>query len=292
MMGSPPRKLPSTKYKLVRFFDPTVKEGVSYRYRVRLKMYDPNFPEFEALAPKSIDLKPDALTRVQDLRIKEKPDPTTRKLVSERLTDWSAPSDVVVAVRPVPIYAGELDTKAGQYMRMPASGQAIAVKPPRAELSVADPYQFLHFPLKEKAPVFRGQVIAGDDRPNKLGIEFVNPVSKRIKVPKKKREDGRPFTISFPTNLYSVVDINGGGPLAAWTSKDDMRSGGEIVSFDSSSNQLVISREFEDFTDHNRTIKPDAIPIGPLGGPMGNASMSGGMSGMPGGDSYGYGAGP
>lgn len=283
------QKLPSTKYKLVRFFDPTVQSGVSYRYRVRLKMYDPNFPEFEAIAPKSIDLKPDVLTRVQDLRLSVKADETSMKRVSERLTDWSHPSDVVVASYATPVFAGELDSKSVSAVRHAATGQSYLTKSPKVSLTASNPYRFLSFPLKEKGPVVKGQLIAGDERPNKLGIEFVSPLSKLIKVPKKKREDGRPFNIAFPTVLVSVVDVGGGMPLASFTSKDDLRVGGEVVSFDADSQQIVVSREFEDFTDFNRVVKPDETPIGPLGGPMGGASMSGGMGGdMMMGGSSGY----
>lgn len=288
MGGTAPRRLPSTKYKLVRFFDPTVDPNKSYRYRVRLIMYDPNFPEYETIAPKSSDLKPEVLSRVQDLRSTVTPDEITRKRLSARLTDWSAPSDVIVTVSPTPVFAGDIDAKSGQYARGSMPGNVITIKPPKSSLAMVNQLGYINFPLKDKVPAGRGLIIYGDDRPNKAGLEFVNPVSKLIKVPKKKREDGRPFTQTFPTVVVNVVDVTGGAPLASATSRDDLRTGGEIVSFDSASNQIVVSREFEDFTDFNRTTKPDETPIGPLGGPMGGASMGGGMSGDMSGDMSGY----
>ena len=67
------------------------------------------------------------------------------------------------------------------------------------------------------------------------------------------------------------------------TAKDG-GTGGEVVSFDAATGQLVVSREFEDFTDFNMAVKPDQPAVGPLGGGMGNIG-----SGAMGGDGYGGG---
>ena len=71
-----PRELPSTKYKLVRFYDFEAKPNRVYRYRVRLLMVDPNFPESASIQPRSavLDSASGTLRRVQDLLGKERQD--------------------------------------------------------------------------------------------------------------------------------------------------------------------------------------------------------------------------
>lgn len=278
-MGGPQR-LPSTKYKLIRFFDNTVTKGASYRYRVRVLMYDPNFPEYEAMAPKSIQLKPEALSRVQDLRQSIQPDSRTQKRLSARPSDWSAPSDVLVAITPTPVYAGEFDSKAVAYTRVQGTGEFVPSKNPKWNMVILNRIGFVGFPLHEKEAVGRGHVFYGNDRPNKEGVEFVNPASKLIKIPKEKRKTPRPPIATPPTIVVSVVDVGGGVPLASASNRDDLRTGGEIVSFDASTGQLVVSREFDDYTNFNRIAKPDENAVGPLGGALtGGSGMSGDMYG-------------
>ncbi|MFN9911359.1 MAG: hypothetical protein ACK53L_02175, partial [Pirellulaceae bacterium] len=63
-----PVQLVDTKYKLVRFYDFEAKPNRSYRYRVRLLMYDPNFPQAASLQPRSsaLDVGSGTLKRVQE----------------------------------------------------------------------------------------------------------------------------------------------------------------------------------------------------------------------------------
>ncbi|AMV35525.1 hypothetical protein VN12_25765 [Pirellula sp. SH-Sr6A] len=269
-----PTKLPSTKYKLVRFFDPTAEAGKSYRYRVRLMMYDPNFPEFEIHAPKTMNLKPDAMSRVQDLKMKVVPDKTKgNKRKSERLSPWSAPSDPILAAAPTPVFAGEVEKPS--LIRL-ESGEQVESRPTKTELVTLNNVGTINFAIKDSQPVTRGHIIAGTHKPNKEGYEFVHPTLKVLKIPKKIREEvGPKVNIVLPNVLVTVLDVGGGTPLRASTSKDELLAGGEVVCFDAKTGQIVVGREFEDYTDYNGAVKPDEPAIGPLGAGMGGAAGTG-----------------
>ena len=60
-----PKQLPSTKYKLVRFYDVNPPAGKVFKYRVRLLMYDSNHPEWAMFKPAASTLNSEALKRVQ-----------------------------------------------------------------------------------------------------------------------------------------------------------------------------------------------------------------------------------
>ncbi|XZE35274.1 hypothetical protein SH501x_000763 [Pirellulaceae bacterium SH501] len=294
-----PRKLPSTKYKLVRFFDPTAETGKSYRYRVRLIMYDPNFPEFEIFAPKTMNLKPEAIARVQDLRMKVVPDKEKmNKRKSERYSPWSVPSDPIKAVAPTPVFAGEISKPAT--VSTP-TGDVFERLPTKTELVSMNKVGLFNFAVKDTQPLTKGHIIAGTHKPNKDGFEFVHPIKNILKVTKKVREDLPPnINIQLPNVMVTVIDVGGGLPLRFNSSKDELISGGEVICFDSKTGQIVVSREFEDYTDYNRAVKPDEPAIGPLGAGMGGAAGgsgygapgyggegSGSGSGMPGGPGMG-----
>jgi hypothetical protein len=283
-----PARLPSTKYKLIRFFDTTVKPEKSYRYRVRLVMYDPNFPEYELIAPKTINLNKEAVDRVQDLKLSVKPDPDNfNKRKSERFTNWSAPSDVVTTVMPAAVYAGALGKPA---LAPLADGEFYETQPTKTELVLNARLRsyFPSFALKEKDAVTRGYIFTTGQKTS-LGHEFVHPVLPVLKVLKKIKPNPNEPELkleSLVNTQVAVLDVSGGYPLKMLTAKDG-GTGGEVVSFDAVTGQLVVSREFEDFTDFNMAAKPDQPAVGPLGGGMGNVGTGAAM----GGDGYGGGMG-
>ena len=98
--------------------------------------------------------------------------------------------------------------------------------------------------------------------------------------------------------MVTVVDTKGLTPLIAGSAKDPIKTGAEIVSFDPLTGQLIISREFDNFTSFNMFAHPYLPAVGPLGGGLsggdangmgggyGAGGMDGGM-GMPGGASGG-----
>ena len=276
-----PKKLPSTKYKLVRFFDFDVKPGKIYKYRVRLLMYDPNFPDVKAAQPKSNTLKTETLIRVQQLIAQEKAerdkpsdaaDGKARqpaKRVSKRETDWSAPSEPISTIRPAMLFARP--ETAGK------NHEAVAVD--------YDPSYSAYVPLKSNpTATVRGFVFGTPKKErNKEGIEIVSPVSKAIKVHKEFK----------PTSMITLVDIMSSAPLAYSNAREPLTSGAEYAAFDPVTGQLIISREFDDFTGFNMQVHPDSPPVGPLGGGLREEQKSaeGSAGGLGGGLGSGGGSG-
>jgi hypothetical protein len=75
--------------------------------------------------------------------------------------------------------------------------------------------------------------------------------------------------------LVTVIDVGGGLPLRFNSSRDELISGGEVVCFDAKTGQIVVGREFEDYTDYNAAVKPDEPAVGPLGAGMGGSTSGG-----------------
>jgi hypothetical protein len=281
-----PRRLPSTKYKLVRFFDTAPPPGVTYRYRVRLLMYDSNFPEYNVFQPRSNTLKTDAVLRVQKLLAQHEPkevrprpnDPASQmarppvRRPSKRESPWSEPSDPVTTMLPPPVFAG--------------FGEGTKLTP---ELVVAEFDRDFALYVPNKYNFELGAVMGsfkkekGKDAP-----EVVLPTIKVIKSFKTPKETQMPKINEYaPGYRITAIDARGYTNLGYSNSKDSLRSGMELVTYDTGTGQLIVSREFEDFTGFNMHTKPDAPAVGPLGG--GLKSDGGGMGGMYGG--YGGGEG-
>ena len=285
VMMEMPRRLPSTKYKLVRFYDFTAKQGKIYKYRVRLLMYDPNFPEWAPYKPNSATLKTEALRRVQTLESEYKakePQPPVKqtnpptiipptKRTAYRVTEWSEPSAAIMTKKPAMVFTAE----------------AKDPKDPKPECQFIDfePQKAVSIPQKGLSE--RGFVFG---TPNKVkgkeAVDIIHPVTKVIKAIKDYKS----------TNFVTVVDMKGLTPLSAGSAKDPIRTGAEIVSFDPLTGQLVISREFDNFTSFNMFVHPYLPAVGPLGGGLsggdangmggsgyGAGGMDGGGMGMPGG---------
>jgi hypothetical protein len=325
--GIAPARLPSTKFKLVRFIDTSITQGKAYRYRVRLQMYDPNFPEYEAIAPNNVNLDDEAVRRVQKLREIEKPNEETRKRKSIRISDWSEPTEIVQSFLPTPIYAAgpersnyQLDSK-GDYIKM--GNFKTKVSWLQRKILVLD---FARVEDVTNGSVLGMGVSIGNGTTNLTARKstdpalFVHPVTKILKLFQRKQEGDAKKPASAEEKAkekdnidrqITVVDVRGHVPLAVHSAKDDLRSGGEVISFDTLSGQLIVSREFDDFTMFNMCFQPDKPAVGVLGGGMagagaggmgsggmGSGGMGGGM-GMPGmggegssGPGYGMGMGP
>ena len=275
-----PKKLPSTKYKLVRFYDYGVVPGKVYKYRVRLLMYDPNYPEWAAFKPNSSNLTADALTRVHTLENKEPKEvapanppvsgmadavvPTKR--TSRRESDWSAPSKPVLAAKPASVYVARKDDEK-----------------PECVLVDFDNTRGIYVPKKEQAD--RGLVLGTHKTKAKEAIEIIHPNTKVIKALKEYRSP------NFISKFITVVDLKGLLQLSLANAKDPLKTGAELVSFDPITGQIVVSREFDNFTLFHMFTQPDLPAVGPLGGGLGGGATSesggygGGYGGMTGGDS-------
>jgi hypothetical protein len=286
-----PQPLPRTKYKLIRFIDNKVEEGKAYRYRIRLKMYDPNFPEYEAFAPKSINLENVALARVQKLRDTVKADAETGKRKSVRLSDWSEPTPVVQAFLPAPVYAAGMektsyvgDGKGGFYETVSLKTKAVWYQRIYRVFDVARVEEV------SVGTIFGLGTFNGTKKDAKDPAVFVHPFTKMLKTTKQvdKPVDKNADQDSVNRQV-TVVDVSGAIPLSVFTSRDDLRSGTEVVAFDTQTGQLVVGREFDDFTMFNMGAQPDKPAVGVLGGGMAGAGGMGGGYGGAGGGPGGYG---
>ena len=265
-----PKKLANTKYKLVRFFDFSAKDGKVYKYRVRLVMYDSNFPEYSSIQPRPSTLNKEAMTRVQSLLIKDPKDanaetsatPTKRK--SRRESDWSKPSDAIAILKPAMVYASDVTAS----LAPSQSGDYFENSPSKAESVFVelDKDKSVYIPITNS--VERGAVFAK----KKANAEIIHPITHVIKVLKDAKL----------SSLVAVVDIRGAVPLKMGSaSRDPIRTGGEVVSFDTQTGQLVISREFDDFTNFYMHTQPDQPAHGPLGGGLKVTAAAGPVGGSP-----------
>jgi len=283
-----PKRLPSTKYKLVRFFDISPPAGKTFRYRVRLLMYDPNYPEYVVFQPRSNTLKPDAVSRVQKLLAKEPKEakPSSDqvasmkppvKRTSKRETEWSAPSDIVFTSKPPAVHVGYSETT-----------------PPKPELVVVELERNRAVYVPAKYSIEAGNVMAAFKKEKgREAPEIVHPVSKIIKILKDYLPGVKDYVASYAVTL---VDSRGLQSLKATAGgKDLIKTGIEIVTYDSGTGQLMISREFDDFTNFNLHTRPDQLPVGPLGGGLkvdtGSAYGGGGGYGGAEGGGGGFGGG-
>lgn len=286
-----PRELPSTKFKAIRFYDFEAKSNRVYRYRVRMLMYDPNFPEAAGIQPRSsaLDTASGTLKRVQDLLDKERKDIEASKAagdskeskdkpyrrVASRKTDWSVASAAIATKRSVDTYMGEvnLSYSADREKRLFESN------PPKAEMVLAeyDPKMAVFIPRKDNA--VRGYVfgLPNRDAGKEVPLEIIHPITKLIKNLEKRESK----------SLAAVIDIDGMVALEMKVPKDaHLKSGGEAVAFDPESGRIIVMREFDDFTGYGMHTAPDKTAVGPLGGPM-KVETSSAMSGMGGGPGFG-----
>ncbi len=257
-----PKKLPSTKYKLVRFYDFTVQPGKVYKYRVRLLMYDSNYPEWASIKPASSTLATDVLKRVRTLESQEPKDagvatkPVTgaagpTKRASRRETEWSAPSQAVLTAKPASVFVARGEDKL----------ECVFVD--------FDATRGIGVPRKEHLDQFSRGLVFGmptKAKGKETPVEIIHPVKKVIKALKDFKT----------TNLVTIVDIKGYSPLTMGNaSKDPIKTGAEVISFDPSTGQIVVSREFDNFTNFHMVTQPDSPAVGPLGGGLSFSSSTG-----------------
>jgi hypothetical protein len=293
-----PTQLPSTKYKLVRFYDFETKTNRVYRYRVRLLMYDPNFPEAASIQPRSsmLDVASGTLKRVQELLEKERNAQAAEKQAAEkkeegktpykrnsfRPTAWSEASPPVSTVRtsegflgePKMVYSADKEQKLYE------------ASPPRAEVLVADWDSSNAIYVPRHDTVSRGFVFGMLQREGgkEVPLEIIHPITKVIKSlaePKTR-------------NLTAVIDLTGFSNLESKLPKDGhLKSGAKGVVFDPEAGRIIVLREFDDFGGYGMHSAPEKPAIGPLGGPLklDGGSASGGMGGLGGLGEGGFGGG-
>ena len=184
------------------------------------------------------------------------------KRKSRRETEWSAPSEPVLTVKPAAVYVAKSDDKVEKL-------ECVFVE--------FDKERSVYVPRKENTDagwVFGTTLkVKGKEAP----FDIIHPIKKMIKALK----------VYKTSNFVTVVDSKGAVPLQMGNaSKDPIKTGRELVSFDPLTGQLTISREFDNFTNFHMFTQPDMPAIGPLGGGLGGAGASG-----YGGGGYGSGSG-
>ncbi len=244
-----PKQIEVTDYKLLRFVDFDVKLDRVYRYRVRLALEDPNYTRAKSFSPKTADMKPEVVARVQILETADadalsKLAPDQKLVRSSKLqTQWSEASTPVATRQPTELHSGKA-TGSWVQMKTPTGKTEVTVEnmPLKATLVYAEWVDDLSLLVSQKKnDIERGTVLSGLPYVGtgvELGLDAIHPISKVIKWVKD-------FKFSNPV---TIADIRGGQPLAAEKrsrDKDPLPSGGEVVAYDPRTGELIISREFE-----------------------------------------------
>jgi hypothetical protein len=112
--------------------------------------------------------------------------------------------------------------------------------------------------------------------------EFKNIDFKKL----NSRKQNLPFIYEITKLISNKTKLE--TQLPTQKEKEPLTTGYEVVSFDPFTGQLIVSREFDDFTGFNMFSQPDKPAVGPLGGGLKvEAGGMGGMGGMGGYDSGG-----
>lgn len=232
-VSSGPPTGPVPEYKMIRFFDMLKGEhlGKVFRYRVRLVMRDPNYPErspqnpeldrFPAPSPSSLEQA--VFTRVSELRRKDDAafanDKKARRTM--RNTDWSEASPAVQIQGKYEVFAG-VGVETGPSPKRPVSaveqgpGELVANLVATKMIGVGGARFASTFSDVRRGAMLNHPVVAN----KKVTYEFVVPTTKVI----KKAED-LPLAIGS-----TVVDIRGGDELAASDKRNDpLYSSGEVM---------------------------------------------------------------
>jgi hypothetical protein len=234
-----PRSAAVLEFMLFRFFDYTVEPGRSYRYRVRLRLENPNF----GVADRFLDDR--VLERMQEIenraKQKEAEGGNARSIRFEWQypeTAWSDPTEVVFVPRDSRVLA-------------------VSVKAPRKAAEPSGSMMVVKFDMDTGKEVFeefttvkRGQVL------NFAGREF--PPASQERPPRRNDDDDngdgprRPaVTSSIPVDYLTdtlVLDMRGGQRLSL-ARRGQMTAPGEILLLDAGGN-LVVRNELDDLADY------------------------------------------
>jgi hypothetical protein len=239
-------------------------------------MYDSNHPEWAIFKPAASTLSNEALQRVQALEFDEgKEVPKTgdaasgpAKRICQRESNWSDPTKPILILRPASVFiAKDKENKSD------AAFESVFVD--------FDKERAIDVPRKES--VDAGLVFGTPTKAKNKVLEIIHPIKKVIKALKDFRS----------TNLVTIVSFEKPVALQMGSARDQMKAGAEVVSFDPLTGQIVVSREFDNYTSFHFHTQPDVSPVGPLGGGLavGGSAAFGGDGGMPGGEGMGMGMG-
>ena len=269
-------------YKLIRFFDFGIQPGHVYRYRIRLVIEDPNYPEERSLDPDLSILKNEVFTRVVGMRTEDEKKPANKEGVKPRtfyrFTDWSVAS--APAYAPFPgMFANGTVTISKRSMKLAGSDNTSTTievdsspRGPVGNLVFADWNANLGIDVPSEYEVQKGSLLFFNPRDKEP--EVVDPVSKGVKKFKGYKMD----------DAIAVVDVRGGESLGHNDDRlDKLTLNGEVMVF-RNDGSLDVCSELDDqdafrmftFADDKeqaeRANAPAAGGAGPMGGigaPMG-----------------------
>lgn len=296
---------PQPEFKMLRFYDMLNPQdvGKTFRYRVRLIMRDPNYPErikkrikpgeyvdFEIPAPQPNTLQKEVFDRVSEQRriddAAHKADPKVRRKMLE--TDWSEPSQPVRITGRFDAFAGLGYDPATNPRPSAVSGDSEA----NLVATVLDTVTGVTY-SKTFNDARRGSVLNSNATSKKEIFEFVVPANRVV----KQRE------MQFNSNSI-VVDIRGGEELAASSKRDGdpLAASGEVMLM-LGDGSMQITNDIDDtfeyrmytFADEHEMAKKAGANggMGGMGdgGMMGSGSMGSGAEGSGGGSPGGRGRG-
>lgn len=224
-----------TEFKMVRAYDflDNGSRGKKLRYRIRIAMRDPNYPENQDYAdqtenrnrppyfpaPTPDQLEGEVLERIAAQRQKDDKEIEIAKKEnkfkprSPRYTPWSQPSPTVFVTQPVEFFIGDIDTKG-----VKAVVTQLVANPPSVVLAA------------EQEGLLRGAVLGGlrGDR------DFVVPTTKVVK---------RVEAAVAPGVL--LIDHRGGTPLAGDRKDDPMSTAVEAMAI-RSDGSIIFSNSLDD----------------------------------------------
>jgi hypothetical protein len=272
---------------MVRVFDflGSADIGKHYKYRLRVAMRDPNYPENQDYpgrrdsrmmpAPENRELHHEVYARIAKLRAKEdkliedskKKD--VFKLRSLRMTEWSQPSSAVFNARPFEVFLGDVDA---------AKGTAKLVQSTLVGFSTTAKNRSGAFIGNEVSDAMRGTMLGGYN----LAVDVITPITKMLK------KADPPQTIA-PGAV--VVDMRGGVNLAGSSKDDPLASASEIMVL-RNDGSIVISNSLDDqmlYRMYSFQEEIDASKKAAAGGGYGPGGGMGGPGGGMGGPGGGMG---
>lgn len=266
------------EYKMVRCYDmlnPHEDYTKVFRYRIRVIMRDPNYPEDRFLPrPPANTLKDDVWARVGPLIFKEddeiKKNPKAMRTLLK--TDWSQPSPPARVTIPIEVFAGDVVFDGAKLFESENKIYSITVSEPSGKVvaTTMDSVTGARFAFEDE--VHRGSVLN-----EKADVNLIDPTTRVIKIKKEQAIDSR----------ATVVDIRGGKPLAGDTRDDPLKDIGEMLILNRDGSVTVTS-EFDDtflyrmytFADEHEAAEKSggnsSSPFGDMMGDGGSGSRDGG----------------
>ncbi|MCA9157476.1 MAG: hypothetical protein KDA72_04070, partial [Planctomycetales bacterium] len=224
------------EFKMVRCYDmlnPREDYAKVFRYRIRVIMRDPNYPEDRFLPrPPANTLKDDVWARVaplitkDDAEIKKNP----KAMRTLRLTDWSQPSPPARVELPIEVFAGEVVFDGARSFESEGKIYSLTVSEPSGKVvaTTMDGATGARFAFEDE--VRRGSLLS-----DKSDVDLIDPKTRVIKVKKDQPIDSR----------ATVVDIRGGKPLAGDSRDDPLKDIGEMLILNRDGS-VTVTNEFDD----------------------------------------------